>query len=337
MKIIPTIPPYAPFIGQLFEHPLVPGVRLNTVMPVKRGDLTGLLKSLKEKARGKDIWIDLKCRQIRISHGFFFKEPIKTRAYEIDGKTVILDPSSPRAHGVLKTPPWAEIKIDQKIKLDLSKGPVKCWLQDGYDSAYVAEILDGDTLIMLDGPQRVVGGGESINILDPSLEIEGYFTELDLRYIEAAKELGIHNFMLSYVEKDEDIDSLFELDEKAKVVAKIESKKGLKWVNKSYKKYISRVRLMAARGDLYVEFGRPDKVLRPLKVIAKSDPTAIVASRILTSLRHSARPTCSDITDIFAMLKMGYGHFMIGDDICFDEGSLMLALDILTAIDKEYP
>ncbi|PIS21567.1 hypothetical protein COT51_02095 [candidate division WWE3 bacterium CG08_land_8_20_14_0_20_41_15] len=337
MKIIPTIPPYAPFIGKLFGHPLISGVRLNTVMPVKE-PLEELLKRLKAISNGKDVWIDLKCRQIRTSHGFFFKEPDKVRMYNIGGKKYVLDPSNPRAYGVLRTPPWAQIKIDRKIKLDLSKGPVKCWLQDGYDSAYIAEVIDGDTLIMLDGPQRVVGGGESINILDPSLEIEGYFTDLDLRYIEAARKNDIHTFMLSYVENDSDIDGLLKLDEKAKGVAKIESKKGLEWVEKSYRKYRSSVRLMAARGDLYVEVGiaRPDKILNPLKLIAKSDPTAILASRILTSLRNNPRPTCSDITDIACMLEMGYEHFMIGDDICFNEGSLFLALDILTAISSKY-
>lgn len=95
---------------------------------------------------------------------------------------------------------------------------------------------------------------------------------------------------------------------------------------------------MAARGDLYVELGipRPEKILKGLYKIAKADRTAILASRILTSLREKSRPTCSDITDIACMIQLGYKHFMIGDDICFNEDSLMLALEILTAIGKEY-
>lgn len=333
MKIITTIPPYAPYIAEVMGHPLIAGARLNTVMPFK-GSLEEHLARLKGLMAGKDLWIDLKCRQIRTVHGFFFGAPEGIRTYKIEGKEIILDPSNLKAHGIFKTPPWADITISHKIKLDVSKGPVKCWMQDGYDSAFIAEIIDGNRLIMLDGPKRLVGGGESINILDPSLEIEGFLTDLDLQYIEAAKKVGIHTYMLSYVEQDSDLDVLYELDPEAKIMAKIESKKGTKWVKENYSKYRARARLMAARGDLYVEVERPDKILKPLKRIAAADPTAVVASRILTSLRESPRPTCSDITDIVAMRSYGYKYFMIGDDICFDRETLLLALDILKAISE---
>lgn len=337
MKVITTIPPYAPFLPKLAENPVVSGVRLNTVMPIK-GDLDAFLINLKKIMGDKPIWIDLKCRQIRTSHGFFFNAPKGERHYKIDGKDVILDTSDPKSYGELRTPPWAELKIDRKIKLNLSEGPVKCWFQDGYDQAYIAEVVDGDTLIMLDGPRRVVGGGESINILDSSLEIEGFFTDLDYKWIEAAKKADIHTYMLSYLEQDSDVDELFELDPKARAVAKIESQKGLDWVKTSYDKYRKHVRLMAARGDLYVEVGipRPEKILKALYKIAKTDNNAIMASRILNSLKTSFRPSCADITDIACMIQMGYKTFMIGDDICFNEDTLMLALDIMAAIGKEY-
>ena len=346
MKIIATIPPYAPFLPKLTANRAITGVRLNTVMPIK-GELDEYLINLKKIMGDKDIWIDLKCRQIRTSHGFFFNAPegSEPRHYKIDGKEVVLDPSSPKAWGVLRTPPWAELKIDRKIELDTSKGPVKCYFQDGYDHAYIAEVIDGDTLIMLDGPKRVVGGGESINILHPSLKIEGYFTPLDIKWIEAAKKADIHTYMLSYLEQDSDIEDLVALDPEAIAVAKIETQKGINWIADFYKdavhsmrKHKIKIRLMAARGDLYVELGmpRPEKVLKGLYKIAKADHTSIVASRILTSLREQSRPVCSDITDIACMIQLGYKHFMIGDDICFQEDSLMLALEILTAIGKEY-
>ncbi|MFC1608704.1 pyruvate kinase [Patescibacteria group bacterium] len=335
MKVIATIPPYAPYVSKVLSHPLISGVRLNTVMPVKES-LEELLLRLKKMAGKKDVWIDLKCRQIRTVHGSFFKTPTNIRTYELNGKTYILDPSNPRAYGELKTPPWAEIEISHKIKLDFSNGPVKCWMQDGYDSAYIAEVIDGDKLIMLDGPERVMGGGESINILDASLEIDGYLTELDREYIEAAKKVGIHTYMSSYIEKGSDINEILEIDPDAKITAKIESKKGVEWVRNNYSRYNDRVRLMAARGDLYVEMGRPDKVLAPLRTLIKYNPDAIVASRILTSLSVNPRPTCSDITDIACMFEMGYQHLMIGDDICFNEDVLFLALDILDAIGREY-
>lgn len=340
MKVITTIPPYAPFIAEVAGHPIMSGVRLNTVMPIKNELLGEMLTRIKGLVAGKDIWIDLKCRQIRTCHGsLFFNTPKEVKSYKIGDKTYILDPSSPKAYGDLRTPPWAELKISRKIKLDLSKGPVKCYLQDGYDSAQIVEIVDGDKLIMLDGPKRVVGGGESINILDPSLEIEGYFTDMDLQYIEAAKKAGIHTYMLSYVEQESDVKALLGLDPEAKILVKIESKKGLDWVNSTRPWYgygNPNIHIMVARGDLYVEMGRPDKILKPLKQLVGHDSEAVLASRILTSLRKSSRPTCSDITDIACMLEMGYKHFMIGDDICFDHDVLMLAIETLSAIDRNY-
>jgi len=184
---------------------------------------------------------------------------------------------------------------------------------------------------MLDGPKRIVGGGESINILDPSLVIEGYFTDLDIKYARETDYL-----MLSYVEEESDIAAALKLRPDAKIVAKIESKKGLDWVRKVYPKYRGKVTLMAARGDLYVEMGRPDKILGALKEIIKADPNAIVASRIFGSLNENSRPICSDITDIACMLEMGYRTFMVGDDICFNRDKLLLSLDMLAAIARNY-
>jgi len=341
MGVISTIPPYAPYIEDVANHPIITGIRFNTVMPITKEPLENILSSIKRKMNGKTVWVDLKCRQIRISHGAFYKSPVGIRMYEINGEKIVLDPSNPKTTSELKTPPWAEIKIDHKIKLDLKK-PVKAWFGDGHDCAYIVQIVDGDTLIMLDGPRKVVGGGESINIIDPSLEIEGFFTDLDYKYIEACKKVGIHTYMLSYVEKDSDLEELIKLDPLADIRLKIESQKGIDWVNKSYEKICSKYRnsihLMPARGDMYNELGmyRPEKIIKPLARLIKQDPSAIVASRILTSLVESPRPQCADITDVVCLLGMGYRNFMLGDDICFNKDSLMLALDMLKAIDNEY-
>lgn len=339
MQVITTIPPYATYIGTALGRPNVSGARLNTMMPIKE-PIGVMLERVKAICADKDFWLDLKCRQLRTTYGHFFKAPDEPpKAYKVDGVTYVLDPTNPRAHGELVTPPWAELGLSHPIKLDFSKGPVKCYMQDGYDSALIAEVApDGKSLIMLNGPKRVVGGGESINILDSSLEILGNLTENDVNYIKIAKEVGIHTYMLSYVEQDSDITDVLDLDPEAKIVAKIESMKGLNWVRTNFEKYKDRVRLMAARGDLYVEVGvnRPDRILRALRLIIRTDPTAIVASRILTSLRNGPRPICPDITDIDSMLSMGYRHFMVGDDICFDEDSLMLGLDMLKAIGDGY-
>ena len=336
MRVITTIHPYSPFLRKVAAHPIISGVRLNTVMTIK-GSLTEYLRHLMKVMGDKEVWIDLKCRQLRTrdSHYYHPAKVTKPRGYKIGDKTVLIDPSTPRVHGELRCPPWTELLVSHKIKIDLSDGPIQVLTNDGYGKAWLVEVIDGDTLVMLDGPKKVVGRGESINIIHPSLEIEGFFTKRDLEFIAAAKEVGLHNYMLSYVEESTDVEALLELDPEANVVAKIESPKGIRWVEEVYPRYGDNVHLMAARGDLYIEMGRPDKILRALQTIAKADPEAIVASRILGSLLADPRPSCADITDIGCLLGMGYEQFMVGDDICFDEPVLMLGLDIMKAIARD--
>lgn len=340
MRVITTFPPYAAHLAEIADHPMVRGLRLNTVMPVSEKTLVEFLQNVKHRV-GSDrpkIWIDLKCRQIRISASYLFNPPAEPKIYEIDGKTYVFDPSNPRVVDPAPVfPPWGEIKIDHKISVDLSGGPIKCWFSDGADFGHLVEVRDGDNLIMLDGPKKLVGRGDSINIPHPSLKIEGFFTEKDSQYIEAAKAVGIHTYMLSYVEEESDIEALLALDPEAEIVAKIESPKGVEFAEKVFPKYKGKkVRLMAARGDLFMEVDRADKILGVLKRIVRADPGAICASRILGSLKNGPRPSSSDMTDIGFLLEIGYKTLMLGDDICFNKNLLFLALDILGAVNRDY-
>jgi pyruvate kinase len=334
MRTIFTIPPYAPFIKDLMRNRTVVGARLNTVMPLK-GSLEDELTRMKDLVYPKKLWLDLKCRQVRVTRGYYFNAPKDPITFKQGGKTVVLDPSNPRVKGSVVTPPWNMIEVDHNMKLDTTK-PRHCYFNDGLDSAYVAKIVDGNKLIMLDGPKKIVGSGESINIMHPSLEIEGYLTDLDKQYIETAKNIGNHNYMLSYVEKESDITDLLDLDPRANIVAKIESEKGLEFVANHYSNYKDNVRLMAARGDLYVEVNRPHKILSALKQIIEADPNAIAASRILGGLRNSAVPSCADICDLGFLTEVGYQTVMVGDDICFDKDAAYSAINIVEAVSNDY-
>ncbi len=299
IDVITTIPPYAPYIKEVCSHDIVRGARINTVMQLKES-IPELLERLASEIQGKKLWIDLKCRQIRTTN--------------------------------YATTPFHYLEISHDIEVET---PVDAWFNDGLEVATIAKI-DGRKLIMLDGPQRVVGPGESLNILDPSLKIKGYLTEGDKAYIQAARQQGIHSYMLSYVEQESDITDVLELDPDAEIVAKIESPKGLEFVQESYKRYKENVRLMAARGDLYVEVVRPHKILKALKDVIKADPAAIAASRIFPSLRNSPVPSCTDITDIGFLQEIGYRRFMIGDDICFNRDSLVSCVNLMQAIKDDY-
>ena len=297
-KAIVTIPPYAPFIDEVLKHEAVSGVRLNTVMPVKES-LEELLKRLDEKAKkfGKELWVDLKCRQLRV-----------------------------KTYGV---PPFTEIELSHNIEVDT---PVKAFFSDGKEAATVLEV-DGNKLIMQEGPKRVVGPGESVNIPHRSLSVDGYFTDTDKGYIEAGKKAGVNHYMISFVEGKEDIDAFKELYPEAAVAAKIESRKGMHYVVNEYDK---EARLMAARGDLYVELRMPHHIIEAVETIVEKDPDAIAASRIFASLSYGLEPSCEDIGDVDNLLRMGYKTFMLGDDICMQRDSIISGLNLFAAMAEKY-
>ena len=92
-----------------------------------------------------------------------------------------------------------------------------------------------------------------MNIPDPSLEVEGFLTPTDRAYLEAMDELGLRDVMLSFVESPDDLEALRGIKPDARVVAKVESRKGLEVLDPLVS---GGARLMAARGDLFVELRR---------------------------------------------------------------------------------
>lgn len=300
ISAIVTMPPYAPYIDEVLRHPAVSGIRLNTVMPVK-DNLEELLESLDYKARrhGKKFWIDLKCRQLRV-----------------------------KSYGV---PPFTEIELTHKINVET---PVTAYFSNGTEAATVLQ-ADGNKLIMQEGPRRVVGPGEAVNIMHPSLKIEGYFTETDRKYMEAAKNIGLHRYMLSFVEREEDIEEMYRFDREAEIIAKIESQKGLDYI-KNRQERTMRTRLMAARGDLFVELKFPHQIIEALESIYRADINAIVASRLFSSLSRGLEPSCEDIGDADNLLRMGYKTFMFGDDICMERDSIISGLNLFNAMAERY-
>jgi len=317
MKLILTVPAYAIF-GKIAESPVVESVRLNTTLPVKI-PLEDVLANIKEQAEPKDVWIDLKCRQLRIT------------GYNVqifnDGEIHYID-------------------LSHKIQVDT---PTKMWIDDGNFIGNITGILNGNRLVVPSSVERKKGlplanQGEigirpsmSINILDPSLKIDGYLTDKDKEYIEAAKKTGLHNYMLSYVEQKSDITDVLKLDPDAKIVAKIESKKGLGFVRKIYPKYKDKVNLMAARGDLYVELDKPDLIIDSCEEIINADPQAMFASRLLESVKDVDKiPKCQDLFDVYCGMKMGYKRFLLGDDICSNRISVQSAIGLFDEIRQKY-
>ena len=96
------------------------------------------------------------------------------------------------------------------------------------------------------------------------------------------------------------------------------------------------LRLMAARGDLYVEVPRPHKIISALRDVIRADPDALVASRIMNSLAWQPVPDAADISDVAFLLSLGYKTLMLGDAVCLKRDSVLEALNVLQAISDEF-
>ena len=295
VRAIVTAPPYAPFLDEVARHPAVCGLRLNTVMPLKESPVAALKRLA---ALGRPLWVDLKARQLRVV-----------------GAAI---------------PPYTEVHLSHPIHVHT---PVDAYFSDGRERVRVAAV-DGNRLILEDGPHRLIGPGESVNIVDPSFRVEGTLTETDLVYLAAMKEAGLRRVMLSYVEQPSDVEEVQALLPDAEVVLKIESQRGLAYAST---RGAMHGRLMAARGDLYVEVARPHRIVGALRAIVAADPDAIVASRIFDSLAHHPVPESADIGDVAFLLSLGYRTFMLGDVTCFQRDTVLEALNLLEAVAGQFP
>ncbi len=295
-EIIVTQGPYSSFLDEVVGQDIVSGIRLNTVMPVRQGELKNKLAELKERVHPKTLWIDLKARQLRVTE--------------------------------FANTPYTAVSISHKIKVNL---PATVYFDNGNITAKLMEI-DGNKLILEDYAGRLIGPGESVNIIDTSLQYlePDLLTEKDRMYVQLCQEIGIDHFMLSFVESPDDIDIMKNLYPQSTIMAKIESKRGITnlqtiagscgWV-------------MAARGDLYTELDYPHEIGIALKnIVSAAGDKAVAASRMFNSLLKHPLPSCPDMMDILYLKELGYRHYMIGDDICFKKELLFHALRIFKAI-----
>jgi len=290
VSAIVTAPPYAPHLAEVVRHPLVSGLRLNTVMPLSE-PVVEVLSRLQRL--GKPLWVDLKGRQLRVV-----------------GAAI---------------PPYTYLQLSHPIEV---RTPVDAFLADGREHVRIAAV-DGNRVILENGPHRLVGPGESLNIVHPSLRVEGTLTECDRQYLAAMRQLGLRRIMLSYVESPADVDELRGLLPDAEVLCKIESRRGLAFARRHRS---SHGHLVAARGDLYVEVGRPHRIVSALKQVIDADHDALLASRLFDSLAHHPVPSSADISDAALAYTLGYRTFVLGDAICFDRDQVTAALNLLQAV-----
>jgi len=284
-----TVPPHANFLAEVAAHPAVEALRFNTVFPVAEPRDAVLQRLI---GLGKPVWIDLKGRQLRLAEA--------------------------------AVPPFTAVRLTHRINVPL---PAPIYFRDGTSVAQVVAI-EGDRLILDDGPRRVLGPGESVNIPHPGLQVEGHLTDADRAWIAAAP--AESRFLLSFAESDADLALVTALSPGATVWPKIESWRGYSWALAA-----RPAGLMIARGDLYVEVGAPHQILRVTRRLLAACPGAVVASRVLDSLAHTAVPDCAELSDLAWIHDLGGRRVMLGDSVCLKRDTVLAALDVIAAFNED--
>ncbi len=306
LNIYLSLDPERHFSQEILHSSLIEGIRCNTAAPIYNLKVK-VLKNFQREIYPIKGWIDLKTRELRI----------------IKKATI----------------PYDYLELNHKIEVNT---PTAMYYNEGKNVVIIKKVFEENKLIIklpdnFTGKEIIkFGKGASINIPDNSVKIYGYLTQNDREYIEAAKHIGLHNYLLSFVESIEDINELLKLDPNANILAKIESKKGLQFVKNDYEQIKNNVHLLVARADLYIELNRPHEILKALRLIIEKDPNAIAASRILESFIDLKKiPLCADFTDIGFLLEIGYNNLLLGDNLCQNEEALLSALGFLRLMNTQ--
>lgn len=252
-------------------------------------------------------------------------------------------------------PDYLDVTLNHPIAVPT---PTTVLFKAGVDPARLVRLEDGgQRLIFEGGPRYLVKAGESLHIRDPRLNVGGaQFTDVELEKIGYAKKAGFTRWFLSYVQSQRDVDEFLELvGPGSEILLKIENKKGLSYVANEFKKR-DGIRLVAARGDLYVEINRPHEITDAVKLIIGKDPEANVGSRILLSVlqesvlaqfsyvvrsrpkeidydkllqavHRPSVPSCADWHEIAWLMDIGYQSFLLCDELCLYEELLDAAVD----------
>ncbi|NTW13428.1 MAG: hypothetical protein HGA31_00160 [Candidatus Moranbacteria bacterium] len=283
MEIFATLPPphLEHALGIIAANGTLTAARFN-VGARSPLDPKETLRRLLAVMGGKPLYVDLKGRQLRIVSW--------------------------------AVPTFGDIVLNHEIEVDI---PAEISFRGSQQGTFIRSV-SGNRVYVDPPPLQAVGAGQSVNIRGRNLRIAGYLTDEDRAYVLAAKELGIRNYMLSFVEEENDLRELLELDPQARIIAKIESSKGLSFVKNEYPKYGGHVRLMAARDDLFENI-RDDTfaMFDALRSIVEADPTAIAASRLLESFGTSRKVSLADLADLLMLGEMGYRNFMLSDEMSF--------------------
>lgn len=280
------------------------GIRLNSAM-MNAAELDENLDIIASAADPVPFYFDVKGRQLRVA--------------KVNDNLDTLD-----------------IVLNHPIKVPT---PVPVLFKAGEDDALLGTVSeDGYRLVFKVPPHYNVIPGESLHIRDHRLVVGGsQFTDLELEKIDRVRKAGFKRYFLSYVESAVDVDEFIDLvGPGCEVYLKIESRQGLEYVSREFKKR-DGLTLVAARGDMYVEVDKPHDILAAQKLIIQSDPQACAGSRLILSIVNRPVPDCADFAELAWLYDIGFRSFMLCDEICLKEDLLATAINVFDAFRHAYP
>lgn len=339
-SLMVTLWPTFPHFNRFANDTRLSGIRLNSAM-ITNDELRDELLRLPTPNAAIPLYFDVKGHQLRV-------------------------------HEVHKNPDYLDITINHPISV---KTPTGVLFKAGEDGAVLERLEKGGRrLIFRGGPAYEVRAGESLHIRHPGLVVFGpQFSNEEKKKIEQVKRAGFECYFLSYVEGQRDVDEFCELVGKdAEVRLKIETQNGLRYVLHTFRKK-SNLRLVAARGDLYVELEKPHEIVNALKLIIEKDPDAVVGSRLFLSIiPHPIRssdmkalfdmvtkqspdaltfardlmaraenpepdvPSCADFLELAWLYDIGYRTMMLCDELCLREEFLATAINAFEGFCNDY-
>ncbi len=205
----------------------------------------------------------------------------------------------------------------------------------------IDELEKGDTIMLADGTVAmqvdrceenrihcrvtmagVIHSRQGINLPGVSLSVAA-LTDVDLDNAEWAAQRRVDFIGLSFVRNEQDVQQLKAIldkaDCRAAVIAKIEKPEALERLEQIVN---AADGVMVARGDLGVEIDVAEIAVAQKRIIGACNEygkPVIVATQMLESMHHSARPTRAEATDVANAILDGADACMLSGETAIGE------------------
>lgn len=228
-------------------------------------------------------------------------------------------------------------RLPEKVICRSEEGPGTTILVDDGLLAFEVISVEGEEVICEVLNNGTLGNSKGVNIPDVNLEL-GSVSEKDIADIAFGVSEDIDIIAASFINSAEDIEAIRclpgVLENDIKIVAKIESKAGLK----NTKEIVEAADgIMVARGDLGVEIplwqvtNAQKMIIRECNIVGKP---VITATQMLESMTTNPRPTRAEVTDVANAVFDGTDCVMLSGETAAGEYPVQ-AVEVMRKICRE--